>query len=233
MVAQTQSQAEALVSRLIPYTFGTAALTWLLTRNVTKAASVLMVDFSCAIEVAMPISVLSAMREASRHHITVKGGKFLELIAEADTIVFDKTGTLTRGCSEGGAGGGPWPGGTRTRCSAWPPAWKSTSPTRWPTRWSARPAKNTCSTRRCTPSPSTSWPTASSPMWAGSGWSSAASASSLRTRRPWSRRRTRKSSPPSAARSTPSSTWPSAACWPRSSASTTPSRRPRPGSSTG
>ncbi len=96
MVAVTQSQAEKLVSRLIPYTFGTAALTWLLTRNVTKAASVLMVDFSCAIEVAMPISVLSAMREAGAHHITVKGGKFLEHIAAADTVVFDKTGTLTR-----------------------------------------------------------------------------------------------------------------------------------------
>ena len=96
MVAVTQSQAEALVSRLIPYTFGAAALTWLLTRNVTKAASVLMVDFSCAIEVAMPISVLSAMREAGAHHITVKGGKFLEHIAAADTVVFDKTGTLTR-----------------------------------------------------------------------------------------------------------------------------------------
>ena len=96
MVAETQSQAEKLVSRLIPYTFGTAALTWLLTRSVTKAASVLMVDFSCAIEVAMPISVLSAMREAGAHHITVKGGRFLEHIAAADTVVFDKTGTLTR-----------------------------------------------------------------------------------------------------------------------------------------
>ena len=96
MVAVTQSQAEKLVSRLIPYTFGTAALTWLLTGNVTKAAAVLMVDFSCAIEVAMPISVLSAMREAGGHHMTVKGGKFLEAISESDTIVFDKTGTLTR-----------------------------------------------------------------------------------------------------------------------------------------
>ena len=96
MVAVTQSQAEKLVSRLIPYTFGTAALTWLLTGNVTKAAAVLMVDFSCAIEVAMPISVLSALREAGGHHMTVKGGKFLEAISESDTIVFDKTGTLTR-----------------------------------------------------------------------------------------------------------------------------------------
>ncbi|MBQ9066671.1 MAG: heavy metal translocating P-type ATPase, partial [Clostridia bacterium] len=95
MSSVTQSRAERVVSSLIPYTFGTAVLTGLLTRNVTKAASVLMVDFSCAIEVAMPIAVLSAMREASRHQITVKGGKFLELISEADTVVFDKTGTLT------------------------------------------------------------------------------------------------------------------------------------------
>ncbi len=92
----TQSQAERVVSKLIPYTFGAAVATLLLTRNVTKAASVLMVDFSCAIEVAMPISVLSAMREAGKHRITVKGGKYLEDIAAADTVVFDKTGTLTK-----------------------------------------------------------------------------------------------------------------------------------------
>lgn len=91
-----QSQAERVVSKLIPYTFGTAVLTFLLTRNITKAASVLMVDFSCAIEVAMPIAVLSAMNESSRHKITVKGGRFLEEISEADTIIFDKTGTLTK-----------------------------------------------------------------------------------------------------------------------------------------
>ena len=91
-----QGQAERVVSKMIPYTFGTAVLVWLLTRNVTKAASVLMVDFSCAIEVAMPVATLSAMSEASRKHLTVKGGKFLESIAEADTIVFDKTGTLTK-----------------------------------------------------------------------------------------------------------------------------------------
>ena len=95
MVSVTQSRAEKVVSRLIPYTFGTSILTFLLTRNLTKAASVLMVDFSCAIEVAMPIAVLSTMREAGRNQITVKGGKYLEMVSEADTIVFDKTGTLT------------------------------------------------------------------------------------------------------------------------------------------
>ena len=92
----TQSQAERVVTRMIPYTFATAVAAWLLTRNVTKAASVLMVDFSCAIEVAMPVATLSAMSEANRHQLTVKGGKFLETISRADTIVFDKTGTLTR-----------------------------------------------------------------------------------------------------------------------------------------
>lgn len=96
MTSETQSQAEKLVSKLIPYTFGTAALAWILTRNATKAASVLMVDFSCAIEVAMPIAVLSAINESARQKITVKGGKFLEKIATADTIIFDKTGTLTK-----------------------------------------------------------------------------------------------------------------------------------------
>ena len=95
MVSVTQSRAERVVSKLIPYTFGTSILTGLLTRNLTKAASVLMVDFSCAIEVAMPIAVLSTMREAGRHQITVKGGKYLEMVSEADTIIFDKTGTLT------------------------------------------------------------------------------------------------------------------------------------------
>ncbi len=95
MKSIVQSQAEQVVSKLIPYTFGTSLLTLLFTRNITKALSVLMVDFSCAIEVAMPIAVLSAMRESGKHRITVKGGKFLEEIASADTIVFDKTGTLT------------------------------------------------------------------------------------------------------------------------------------------
>lgn len=91
-----ESRAEHLADRLIPYTLAGTGLVYLLTRNVTKALSVLMVDFSCALKLSMPISVLSAMREAQSHGITVKGGKFLEAIAEADTIVFDKTGTITK-----------------------------------------------------------------------------------------------------------------------------------------
>ena len=91
-----ESKAEHLADRLVPYSLGGTALTYLLTRNATKALSILMVDFSCALKLAMPISVLSAIREANQHKITVNGGKFLEAVAEADTIVFDKTGTLTK-----------------------------------------------------------------------------------------------------------------------------------------
>ena len=91
-----ESRAEHLADRLVPYTLAGTGLVYLLTRNVTKALSVLMVDFSCALKLSMPISVLSAMREAQSHGITVKGGKFLEAMAEADTIVFDKTGTITK-----------------------------------------------------------------------------------------------------------------------------------------
>ena len=91
-----EGKAEHLADKLVPYTLAGTALTYLLTRNVTKAVSILMVDFSCALKLAMPISVLSAIREASGHNITVKGGKYLEAMAEAETIVFDKTGTLTK-----------------------------------------------------------------------------------------------------------------------------------------
>lgn len=94
--SSVESRAEHLADRLVPYTLLGTGLTYLLTRNTTKAISVLMVDFSCALKLAMPISVLSAIREANLHNITVKGGKFLEAVAEADTIVFDKTGTLTK-----------------------------------------------------------------------------------------------------------------------------------------
>ncbi|MBQ7371661.1 MAG: heavy metal translocating P-type ATPase [Blautia sp.] len=94
--SSVESKAEHLADSLVPYSLGTTALTWLLTQNVTKAMSVLMVDFSCALKLAMPISVLSAIREASTYQMTVKGGKYLEAVAEAKTIVFDKTGTLTK-----------------------------------------------------------------------------------------------------------------------------------------
>lgn len=93
--AQLQSQAEALADRIVPYSLAAAGLVYALTRNTTRALSVLMVDFSCALKLATPIAIISAMREAATHKIAVKGGKFLEAFARADTIVFDKTGTLT------------------------------------------------------------------------------------------------------------------------------------------
>ena len=96
--SETESHASRLADRLVPYTFIGSGLCFILTRNVTKVLSVLMVDFSCALKLAMPLAVLSAMQEAGKHHITVKGGKFLEAVAKADTIVLDKTGTLTKAC---------------------------------------------------------------------------------------------------------------------------------------
>lgn len=93
--SESEAKAIRLADRLVPYTLGGTLLVWLLTRNATKTLAVLMVDFSCALKLAIPISVLSAMREGSAHGITVKGGKFLEAVSQADTIVFDKTGTLT------------------------------------------------------------------------------------------------------------------------------------------
>ena len=98
MKSATEAKASNLADTLVPFTFAGSLLSFALTRNVTRALSVLMVDFSCALKLAMPLAVLSAMREAGREHITVKGGKFLEAVAKADTIVFDKTGTLTHAC---------------------------------------------------------------------------------------------------------------------------------------
>ena len=93
-----ESRAANLADRLVPWCLGGSLLTWLLTGNTVRAVSVLMVDFSCALKLSMPLSVLSAMREAGRHKITVKGGKYLEKLSQADTVIFDKTGTLTRAC---------------------------------------------------------------------------------------------------------------------------------------
>ena len=98
MKSAAEAKASGLADKLVPYTFAGSLLGFVLTRSVTRALSVLMVDFSCALKLAMPLAVLSAMREAGREHITVKGGKFLEAVARADTIVFDKTGTLTHAC---------------------------------------------------------------------------------------------------------------------------------------
>ena len=98
MKSAAEAKASNLADKLIPYTFAGSLVSLVLTRNLTRALSVLMVDFSCALKLAMPLAVLSAMREAGREHITVKGGKFLEAVASADTIVFDKTGTLTHAC---------------------------------------------------------------------------------------------------------------------------------------
>ena len=100
MKSSAEVRASGLADKLVPYTFAGSLLSLALTRNIARALSVLMVDFSCALKLAMPLAVLSAMREAGREHITVKGGRFLEAAAKADTIVFDKTGTLTHACPQ-------------------------------------------------------------------------------------------------------------------------------------
>ena len=98
MKSAAESRASKLADKLVPYTFAASALSFVCSRNITRALSVLMVDFSCALKLAMPLAVISAMQDAGKEHITVKGGKFLEAVAKADTIVFDKTGTLTHAC---------------------------------------------------------------------------------------------------------------------------------------
>ena len=94
----TEDRAYRLADRLVPWCLAGSALTWLLTGDTQRAVSVLMVDFSCALKLSMPLSVLSAMREAGRHKITVKGGRYMEILSKADTVIFDKTGTLTNAC---------------------------------------------------------------------------------------------------------------------------------------
>ena len=98
MKSAAESKASRLADRLVPYTLAGSVATFLLTQNITRAVSVLMVDFSCALKLSIPLAVLSGMREAGANHMTVKGGKFMEAVAKADTIVFDKTGTLTHAC---------------------------------------------------------------------------------------------------------------------------------------
>ena len=147
-----ESRASRLADKLVPYTLAGSVLSYALTRNVTRALSVLMVDFSCALKLAMPLAVLSAMREASTYHVTVKGGKFLEALSEADTIVFDKTGTLTHAC--------PVVADVIPKCCASLPASRSTSRTLWRTPSSAPRRITVWRTRKCTPRCSTSSRTA-------------------------------------------------------------------------
>lgn len=210
--AGAQSQAERLADAIVPFSFAGALAVGLLTRNVTRALSVLMVDYSCAIKLSTPISIISAMREASARRIMVKGGKYLEAFAEADTIVFDKTGTLTAACP-GWRRFWTSPAGGRTSCCGARPASRSTSPTAWPGPSPAPPRSGASTTRSATPRWSMWWPTAWPPPWRGSGPSSAAATSSSRTRAlPVPTNRLGGSPrPPAAVRC---SIWPSAAGWP-------------------
>lgn len=125
--SSTENRALVLADRLVPWCLGATVVTYALTRNATRAISCLMVDFSCALKLSMPLAVLSAMRECGASHITVKGGKYLETLSKADTIVFDKTGTLTRATPRWSRSS-PSPAAARAKFCSWPPASRSTSP---------------------------------------------------------------------------------------------------------
>ena len=220
--SSTENRALELADKLVPWCLAGTVVTYALTRNVTRAISILMVDFSCALKLSMPLAVLSAMRECGTAHITVKGGKYLEALAKADTIVFDKTGTLTRATPQV-VDIIPFSNSEKDDV---PPVWKSISPTPWPTRWSAPPESRVCPTKRCTPKWNTSWPTALPAGSAASGWSSAATTSSLRTSTasfPPTSRKSLTRCPPN----TRTCTWLLPASWWASSASQTPSA-PKP-----
>lgn len=217
--SSTENRALALADRLVPWCLGATVVTYALTRNATRAISCLMVDFSCALKLSMPLAVLSAMRECGASHITVKGGKYLETLSKADTIVFDKTGTLTRATPKV-VRVVPFSNCSESEVCSWPPASRSTSPTRWPMLSSGRPKSAASPTKRCTPRWSISWPTASPAASAVSGSSSAATTSSLRTSTAPSPRTSARSSITSS-RSILTSIWPLRAVWPASSASPT------------
>ena len=206
--SSTENRALALADRLVPWCLGATGVTYLLTRNVTRAISCLMVDFSCALKLSMPLAVLSAMRECGSYHITVKGGKYLEALSQADTIVFDKTGTLTRRWWMWF----PSPAATSAKFCSWPHVWRSIFPTPWPTPWCVPPRSAAFPMKRCTPRWSTSWPTALQAAWAASAWSSAATTSSLRMKSVPSPQPSSRSSMPSSPRIR-TCTWLPAGSW--------------------
>ncbi|MFR8872611.1 MAG: HAD-IC family P-type ATPase [Oscillospiraceae bacterium] len=181
MKSEAESKAANLADKLVPYTFAGSLISFALTRNVARALSVLMVDFSCALKLAMPLAVLSAMREAGRAHITVKGGKFLEAVAAADTIVFDKTGTLTHACPKV-AQVIPSAAQERRKCCGWPPAWRSISPLHGQRRGGGGKAPGPASRGVPLQGAISGGPRHLQHCRTGSGCSSAAPTSSLRTK---------------------------------------------------
>ena len=176
-----ESHASNLADRLVPYSLGATGLIWLVTRNVTKALAVLMVDFSCALKLSMPIAVLSAMREASTYHLTVKGGRFLEAVSQADTFVFDKTGTLTYAAPQV-ASVIPLTVSRRTRYCGLPHVLRSTIRTRWPRPLSPRLRDAGCTMRSGTRRSTISSHTVFQAVWTERRSLSAATISCLKTR---------------------------------------------------
>ena len=155
----TENRALQLADRLVPWCLAGTVATYAFTRNVTRAISILMVDFSCALKLSMPLAVLSAMRECGEYHITVKGGKYLEALAKADTIVFDKTGTLTRATPQV-VQVVPFSGCGEQEVLQLAACLEEHFPIPWQTPSSVLPRSGEFLTKRCTPRWSTSWPMA-------------------------------------------------------------------------
>lgn len=177
--ARIQSRAEKLADSIVPYTLLTAGALFLFTRNISKALSVLMVDYSCAIKLATPISVISAMKEAAARKIMIKGGKFMELFAKTDTIVFDKTGTLTSACPQV-TQIIPLSDCSREYILKRQHAWKNTSPTAWRGPLCAKRWRRACTMKKNTRRWNTSWPTAFPPAFMGKRFLWAATIFSLK-----------------------------------------------------
>ena len=215
--SSTENRALVLADKLVPWCLGATVVTYLLTRNATRAISCLMVDFSCALKLSMPLAVLSAMRECGSYHITVKGGKYLEVAVSRQTPSCSTRPAPSpvpprrwwRSC--------PSLAATSAKFCSWPPVWKSTSPIPWPTPWCVPPRSAAFPMRRCTPRWSTSWPTALQAAWAANGWSSAATTSSLRMKSAPSPQPSSRSSMPSSPRIR-TCTWQPAGSWWASSA---------------
>ena len=218
--SSTENRALALADRLVPWCLGATVVTYALTRNATRAISCLMVDFSCALKLSMPLAVLSAMRECGASHITVKGGKYLETLSQGRHHRLRQDRHPDPRYPQGGQGR-PLLRLQRERSfAAGRLPRRALPPTRWPTPSSGRPKSAASPTKRCTPRWSISWPTASPAASAVSGSSSAATTSSLRTSTAPSPRTSARSSITSS-RSILTSIWPLRAVWPASSASPT------------
>lgn len=209
--SSTENRALVLADKLVPWCLGATVVTYLLTRNATRAISCLMVDFSCALKLSMPLAVLSAMRECGSYHITVKGGKYLEALSKADTIVFDKTGTLTRATPQV-VEVVPFSGCNEREVLQLAACLEEHFPHSMANAVVRAAKERGISHEEMHSRWNTSWPTALQAAWAASAWSSAATTLSLRMKSVPSPQPSSRSSMPSSPRIR-TCTWLPAGSW--------------------